>query len=123
MLEEKEAGVSHQSEGSTWHPGTSYRRRRSGAVGLILHAKIEFGGWMIESTPSRPYGNYASDLLRVEKNMVLRRRRLLAALSANEIAPTVTFLSTYCCTPFFDKERCSVSDSLFSFDGCWRIHS
>jgi hypothetical protein len=31
-----------------------------------------------------------SDLLRVEKNMILRRRRLLAALRANEIAPTVS---------------------------------
>ena len=35
LLEEKEARVAHQSEGVTWHP--------------------EFGAWMIESTPSRPY--------------------------------------------------------------------
>ena len=34
--------------------------------------------------------NYASDLLRVERNMVLRRRRLLSVLKDNEIAPTVT---------------------------------
>ena len=44
---------------------------------------------MIESTPSRPYSNYASDLLRVERNMVLRRRRLLSALRSDEIAPYV----------------------------------
>ena len=68
-LEEKELRMSHQSEGCTWHP--------------------EFGNWMIESTPSRPYSNYASDLLRVERNMVLRRRRLLSALRSDEIAPYV----------------------------------
>ncbi len=70
ILNEKEASVAHQSEGVTWHP--------------------EFGGWMIESTPSRPYTHYASDLLRIERNMVLRRRRLLSVLQDNEIAPTVT---------------------------------
>jgi glutamate--cysteine ligase catalytic subunit len=69
-LEEMETRMSHQSEGCTWHP--------------------EFGNWMIESTPSRPYTNYASDLLRIERNMLLRRRRLLSALRENEIAPYVT---------------------------------
>lgn len=62
--------MSHQSEGCTWHP--------------------EFGNWMIESTPSKPYNNYASDLLRVERNMILRRRRLLSVLREDEIAPYVT---------------------------------
>ncbi|GMH63001.1 hypothetical protein TrST_g9911 [Triparma strigata] len=52
----------------------------------------EYGSWMIESTPSRPYTGYAEDLLRVEKNMRLRRKRLLKALKEDEIAPTV---STY----------------------------
>ena len=70
ILEEKEQMMAHQTEGVTWHP--------------------EFGGWMIESTPRRPYSNYASDLLRVERNMILRRRRLLTVLEPNEIAPTVT---------------------------------
>eukprot|EP01035_Chromulina_nebulosa_P016859 gene16859-22346_t len=69
ILTQKEKENLHQ-EGCTWHP--------------------EFGGWMIESTPSRPYSNYASDLLFVERNMILRRRRLLSVLSENEIAPTVT---------------------------------
>jgi len=70
LLQQNELKVMHQSEGCTWHP--------------------EFGTWMIESTPSRPYSNYATDLLRVERNMILRRRRLLASLQPNEIAPTVT---------------------------------
>eukprot|EP01035_Chromulina_nebulosa_P027952 gene27952-36830_t len=70
QLIDKEHLFAHESEGCTWHP--------------------EFGAWMIESTPSKPYTNYVSDLLRVERNMTLRRRRLLSILAENEIAPTVT---------------------------------
>ena len=70
ILTEKEKHCAHQSEGCTWHP--------------------EFGAWMIESTPSKPYTNFAADLLRVERNMILRRSRLLSVLGPNEIAPTVT---------------------------------
>ena len=70
LLSEKEKQYAHQSEGCTWHP--------------------EFGAWMVESTPSRPYTNFASDLLRVERNMILRRTRLLSVLAPNEIAPTLT---------------------------------
>eukprot|EP01041_Mallomonas_annulata_P001227 gene1227-2382_t len=70
QLQDNEEKVSHQTEGCVWQP--------------------EFGAWMIESTPNRPYSNYATDLLRVERNMILRRRRLLASLQSNEIAPTVT---------------------------------
>ena len=44
---------------------------------------------MVEATPRRPYSGYAIDLLRVERNMRLRRRRLLTALRDDEIAPTV----------------------------------
>jgi glutamate--cysteine ligase catalytic subunit len=43
---------------------------------------------MIEAVPRDPYGGYISDLLLVEKNMQLRRKRLHAALNPNEIAPT-----------------------------------
>jgi glutamate--cysteine ligase catalytic subunit len=68
-LIEREQYYSHETEGCTWHP--------------------EFGAWMVESTPSRPYTGYASDLMRIERNMVVRRRRLLAALREDEIAPTV----------------------------------
>lgn len=68
-LIEQEYTFAHQSEGCTWHP--------------------EFGAWNVESTPSKPYSNYASDLLRVERNMLVRRRRLLSMLKKDEIAPTV----------------------------------
>jgi hypothetical protein len=49
----------------------------------------EFGSWMIEATPSAPYGSRVADLLQIEQNMRLRRARLLGALG-----PNVTALST-----------------------------
>mmetsp|Transcript_29762 Transcript_29762/g.81748 ORF Transcript_29762/g.81748 Transcript_29762/m.81748 type:complete len:995 (-) Transcript_29762:98-3082(-) len=52
----------------------------------------EYGAWMCEATPARPYTGYTSDLLRVETSMRLRRQRMLTVLDENEIAPTV---STY----------------------------
>ena len=50
----------------------------------------EYGAWMVEATPNRPYTGYATDLLRVERNMRLRRKRLLTALKEDEIAPTIS---------------------------------
>jgi glutamate--cysteine ligase catalytic subunit len=75
LLIEKEKQFEHEMEGCTWHP--------------------EFGGWMIESTPSRPYSKFASDLLRVERNMIVRRRRLLSVLEPDEIAPYVRISALY----------------------------
>lgn len=45
---------------------------------------------MVEATPSRPYTGYVNDLLRVERNMRLRRKRILAQLKDDEVAPTVS---------------------------------
>eukprot|EP00980_Cylindrotheca_fusiformis_P028434 scaffold22599_cov139-Cylindrotheca_fusiformis.AAC.25 len=50
----------------------------------------EYGAWMVEATPNRPYTGFTTDLLRVERNMRLRRRRILTVLKENEIAPTVS---------------------------------
>ena len=69
LLNRKEKTHDHHVEGCNWVP--------------------EFGAWMVEATPRRPYSGYAIDLLRVERNMRLRRRRLMTALNENEIAPTV----------------------------------
>lgn len=69
LLREKEESHQHHVEGCNWVP--------------------EYGAWMIEATPRRPYSGYAIDLLRVERNMRLRRRRLMTALKEDEIAPTV----------------------------------
>lgn len=50
----------------------------------------EYGAWMIEGTPSAPYGGFTTDLRKVEANMRLRRARLLEVLREDEIAPSVT---------------------------------
>lgn len=50
----------------------------------------EYGAWMVEGTPRVPYGGFTTDLRSVEKNMRLRRARLLNVLQEDEIAPTVT---------------------------------
>lgn len=68
-LNANEKSHSHRMEGCNWVP--------------------EYGAWMIEATPNRPYTGYTNDLLRVERNMRLRRARLLSVLNENEIAPTV----------------------------------
>ncbi|CAN0539577.1 unnamed protein product, partial [Ectocarpus sp. 12 AP-2014] len=57
-------------EGCTWHP--------------------EYGSWMVEATPRRPFSGYAADLVRVERNMRLRRKRILSVLRPGEVAPTMT---------------------------------
>jgi len=49
----------------------------------------EWGSWMIEGTPARPYSGYAADLVQVERNMRIRRARILTALRPNEICPTI----------------------------------
>lgn len=50
----------------------------------------EYGAWMVEATPNRPYTGYTTDLLRVERNMRLRRKRILTVLDDDEIAPTIS---------------------------------
>lgn len=68
-LNKNEASHSYESEGCNWVP--------------------EYGAWMVEATPRRPYSGYSVDLLRVERSMRLRRKRILTELNENEIAPTV----------------------------------
>ena len=43
----------------------------------------EFGAWMVEGTPGKPYHGYAADLLTVEHNMRVRRARVPDASFAN----------------------------------------
>jgi len=70
QLNENERSHTHRTEGCKWVP--------------------EYGAWMVEATPNRPYTGYTNDLLRVERNMRLRRKRMLCVLGENEIAPTVS---------------------------------
>ncbi|CBN79467.1 Glutamate cysteine ligase [Ectocarpus siliculosus] len=69
-LDEKEKNSLHRLEGCTWHP--------------------EYGSWMVEATPRGPFSGYAADLVRVERNMRLRRKRILSVLRPGEVAPTMT---------------------------------
>jgi hypothetical protein len=69
-LNRKESEYDPATEGCNWVP--------------------EYGAWMVEATPKRPYTGFTSDLLRVERNMRLRRMRLLTVLKDNEVAPTIT---------------------------------
>ncbi|CAM9102480.1 unnamed protein product, partial [Hapterophycus canaliculatus] len=69
-LDEKEKASLHRLEGCTWHP--------------------EYGNWMVEATPRQPFSGYAADLVRVERNMRLRRKRILSVLRPGEVAPTMT---------------------------------
>lgn len=75
----------------------------------------EYGAWMLESTPGKPYEGLTS-LLEVEANMMMRRSRLLSCLNRNEIVPTLSCFpmlgvgdSTY---PIFPPEG-PVAQSLF----------
>mmetsp|Transcript_44284 Transcript_44284/g.134887 ORF Transcript_44284/g.134887 Transcript_44284/m.134887 type:complete len:865 (-) Transcript_44284:184-2778(-) len=68
-LNEKERSHAHRVEGCNWVP--------------------EYGAWMVEATPKRPYTGFTHDLLRVERNMRLRRKRILTVLADDEVAPTV----------------------------------
>lgn len=69
-LNRKESVYSQVVEGCNWVP--------------------EYGAWMVEATPNRPFTGYTTDLLRVERNMRLRRKRILTVLNENEISPTVS---------------------------------
>jgi len=62
----------------------------NGNKGEGCHFVPEYGAWMVEATPKRPYNGYTSDLLRVERSMRLRRKRMLTALGENEVAPTMS---------------------------------
>lgn len=62
----------------------------------------EFGRWMLESTPGKPYSGLEG-MADVEQNMRARRSRLLSALRPGEVAPTVTVMPLFgapdCCEP------------------------
>lgn len=102
QLSEREKDHRHEAEGCTWHP--------------------EYGAWMVESTPSRPYTGYAADLLRIERNMVIRRRRLLSALRDNEIAPTVSEKLRLNAPSFLVISLHKYSGNMLSAHGSWGFY-
>jgi glutamate--cysteine ligase catalytic subunit len=105
QLRRQEQGNSEQAGGCAWHQ--------------------EYGSWMLESTPSLPYGGYTSSLLQVEQNMRLRRSRLLSALADDEIAPTMVNFPLMGVEGFVSSEtppgvEASLSDSVP--DACINPH-
>jgi glutamate--cysteine ligase catalytic subunit len=50
----------------------------------------EYGRFMIEATPSRPYGGFTADLRMVEQNMRERRAQIASVLHPNERLITLT---------------------------------
>ncbi len=68
-LEEEDKHLPESERTSTWHP--------------------EYGAWMIEATPSTPYGGFSDELCRVESNMRRRRFRITKALNSNEGVITI----------------------------------
>jgi glutamate--cysteine ligase catalytic subunit len=80
----------------------------------------EYGRWMLESTPRKPYEGLV-DLLKVEDCMRMRRSRLLAALNPGEISPTVSCLPIFGVGDFCEPSKPpggDVTESLFLPDGC-----
>ena len=57
---------------------------------MTAYPQPEYGAWMIESVPSAPYGEAATDLLAVEANFKLRRDRLRSKLRPGEVAPSMS---------------------------------
>jgi hypothetical protein len=50
----------------------------------------EYGRWMVEATPGRPYADSTSDLLAVEVSMVTRRMRMRKALPPGTVPMSIT---------------------------------
>jgi len=75
----------------------------------------EYGRWMLESTPGRPFEG-VEGTAQLEANMRLRRARLAAVLQPGEIAPTVTSMPLFgvqgFCEPHQEPNG-PVAESLF----------
>ena len=94
----------------------------------------EFGAWMIEATPSKPYAGFASDLRQVESNMRYRRFRVQQALNklSENNGPSFGIVSIVAWprlgTPEFWEPRVSaevrapISQSIFIPDECINPH-
>jgi len=78
----------------------------------------EYGRWMLESTPGKPYDGLEG-VTDIEQQMRSRRSRLLSALQPGEVAPTVTFMPLFGTADFCDPPREAggpATESLFVSD-------
>eukprot|EP00127_Corallochytrium_limacisporum_P001095 Clim_evm6s39 gene=Clim_evmTU6s39 len=60
----------------------------------------EYGSFMIESTPGNPYGSQVHDFVKVEENMVLRRKMMIEEMKGNEIPISLTSFPRMGCPNF-----------------------
>lgn len=84
----------------------SEERRRAFSVPVQHTASWmpEFGRWMLESTPGKPYDGLEG-IVSIEPQMRSRRSRLLGALQPGEIAPTVTSMPLFGAPDFCEPSR------------------
>jgi len=81
----------------------------------------EYGCFMVEATPSRPYGGYTSDLRLVEANMALRRSLMETLLQPNERLMTFSNIPNMGTEDFVDTDtpaplKGSVANSQYNPD-------
>lgn len=67
---------------------------------LSMLWRPEFAKWMVEGTPGVPYRYYVADLVNVERNMMLRRKRISELLGKNETVMTLTTFPRMGCESF-----------------------
>lgn len=86
----------------------------------------EYGRYMIEATPGRPYTHKFSDLTRVEKNMNCRRKIAKSNMSSDDFPLTITTFPLMGVGKFTDpyqKPEGSVSRSFFLPDNIINTHA
>ena len=68
----------------------SQQQQSDGERQWNAHFVPEYGRYMVEATPARPYGGYTADLRMVEPNMRLRRQMVQQLLQPYEYIMTLT---------------------------------
>lgn len=91
--------------------------------------RVEFGEYMVESSPGQPYGGCMRHFNRVEANMRLRREEIQAMLGKNEAVMSLCVFPRLGCTNFTEPaldpnpETNTVMKSIFIPDDCLtRMH-
>ena len=103
-LENEEVALGNKSE-TAWRP--------------------EYGEWMVEAVPSKPYGGFTRSLLNVERNIKLRQKRIQAALGSDERVLSIVSFPTFGVGTFTEpalEHGGDVSLSDYSPDGCINPH-
>ena len=79
----------------------------------------EYGDWMIEGVPLKPFRDIEDGVLNLEKILISRRKLLLSNLSLYELCPTLSFVPILCMNI---KGVNGVSKSKYISDECIYPH-